>query len=328
MPQRFALRCLAALLVLAALVGPAAALNAQRPKIGWLKLQSRAHAPDELKAFIAGLAAQGQVQGKSFDLEERYADGDPSRLQPLVAELVAAGARVIVATSQPALDAAVQETQTIPIVARMSDNPVSVGMARSMEAPGGNVTGIFLSQEDMSPVRLEQLHRAVPRLTKVGALLTLDHADTAYWLMQARQAAERRGLELYIMNVHDKAELEATVELARRQGVDGLITFRGPLNAGFDALIADLANQHGMPGIFATRDTVVSGGFMSYGPNVLGVSYGLAQFVDRILKGEPPGTIAIGSPRVLELVINLKAARTLGVTVPPEIVAGANLVVQ
>jgi len=314
--------------LVAALAHPSSAQDAPGHKIGWLKVQSRAHAPEELKSLVDGLRAHGHIEGTTFVIEERYAEGDATQLQRLVSELVSLGVKVIVATSQPVLNAAHHVTKTVPIVARMSDNPVNLGLAQSFHSPGGNVTGIFAIQEDMAAVRLAQLQSAVPELRKVGALLTMDHWDTLYWLNQARQAAAQHGLEVYVMNVHEKGDLESVFEQARQHGVNGVLAFRSPVIESFDKDIAELSNRHGLPGIFEARDFVDSGAFMSYGPNAKGVFHGLAPFVDRILQGESPANLAIGKPQSFEPVINLKAAKALGLNVPALVLGRADLVLD
>ena len=167
------IRVLGALIALLALSDSCSSQTTARYKIGWLKVQTRMHAPEELKAFVESLRERGHIEGTTFEIEARYADGDSSQLRPLVDDLVRSGVDVILATSQPVLDAAYGATRTMPIVARMSDDPVRTGMARSLDSPAGNVTGIFSSFEEMSTTRITQLHRAVPDLRKVGLLLTL-----------------------------------------------------------------------------------------------------------------------------------------------------------
>ena len=322
------IRCLIAGSILFAFAHESAAQDAARHKVGWLKIQGSTHSPEELKSFVDGLRSHGHVVGKTFDIEERYADGDTTQLHRLVTELVGLNVKVIVATSQPVLNAVHRVTQTVPIVARMSDNPVNLGLAQSFQSPGGNVTGIFAMREDMASVRLAQLQSAVPELRKVGALLTMDHWDTRYWLNQAREMAAQKGLEIYVMNVHEKADLDTVFAQAREHGVNGVLAFRSPVVEVFDKHVAELSNRHQLPGIFEARDFVDSGGFMSYGPNVQGVFHSLAPFVDRILQGDHPGTLPIGKPSAFELVINAKAAKALGVTVPASVLANADLVIH
>jgi putative ABC transport system substrate-binding protein len=235
---------------------------------------------------------------------------------------------VIVATSQAELEAAYSVTRTVPIVARMSDDPVRTGMARTLFSPEGNVTGFFSHFEEMASVRLTQLNRAVPNLHKVGVLLTIHHGDSAFWLTQARGAADKLGLETYVMNVNKEGDLETVFAKARENGVGGILAFRSPIVASFDRRVIELSNSHQLPGIFDARDYVELGAFMSYGPNVQTTFRELAPYVARIMKGETPATLPIGQPRGFEMVLNLRTARLFGFTVPPSVVTSANLVME
>jgi putative ABC transport system substrate-binding protein len=299
-----------------------------RPKIGWLTLQARADALVRLKSFMEGLRERGQIEGTTFDIEIRSADGNERSLRPLAENLVRSGVKVIVATSQPALEAAYSVSQVIPIVARMSDDPVKTGMARSRYSPGGNVTGTFSLFEELVSVRLDQLQRAAPDLRKVGLLLTVGRGDTDYWLRKARQAAASKGLDVYIMNVNEESDLDAVFTKAHENSVDGILAFRSPVITSSQPRITELSNRYRIPGIFDSRDFVESGAFMSYGPNVQSVFRSLAGFVDRILRGEEPGNIPIGQPRVFELVINAKAAAKMGVAVPSPVLTSADLILE
>jgi putative ABC transport system substrate-binding protein len=321
-------RGLVTLIALLALTNPCSSQDHPRPKIGWLTLQTRTPAPGGLDSFVDGLRERDQIEGATFDIEIRYADGDVRKLRPLAEDLVRSGVKVIVATSQPALEAAYSVSRTIPIVARMSDDPAKTGMVRSRHSPGGNVTGTFSPFEELASVRLAQLQRAAPDLHKVGLLLTVDRGDTGYWLAKARQAAAVSGLDVYIMNVHAEADLDAVFAKAHENGVDGILAFRSPVITSAQRHIMELSNRYRIPGIFDTRDFVESGAFMSYGPNVQSVFRSLAGFVDKILRGDKPGTLPIAQPRVFELVINVRAAEKLGVTVPLSVLTSADLILQ
>jgi putative tryptophan/tyrosine transport system substrate-binding protein len=321
------IRGLVALVALLALTNQCNSQDS-RPKIGWLTLQPKTNASAELKSFVEGLRERDQTLGTTFNIEARYADGDVRLLRPLAEDLVRSGVKIIVATSQPALEAAYSVSQVIPIVARMSDDPVKTGMARSRYSPGGNVTGTFSLFEELASVRLTQLQRAAPDLRKVGLLLTVGHGDTGYWLNKARQTAASRGLDVYVMNVNQESDLDAVFAKAHENCIDGILAFRSPVITSAQQRITDLSNRYRIPGIFDSRDFVESGAFMSYGPNVRSVFRSLAGFVDRILRGEEPGNIPIGQPRVFELVINVKAAGKLGVAVPSPVLTSADLILE
>jgi putative ABC transport system substrate-binding protein len=299
-------------------------------RIGWLKTEAADHAPEDLKSFLTALHALGQREGKTFAIEARYANGNREALKGLADDLVQSGVAVIVATSQSALDAAYQSTHSVPIVARMTMNPMVNGIAASLGNPGGNVTGTFSVFEELVARRLELLQQAVPDLRKVGVLMTIDYADSDFWLTRTRVAVQQRGLELYIMNVHNEAEIDAAFDAASGHGANGLLVFRSPIiTAAYQRIIA-LANsdRYRLPGIFDARDFADSGGFMSFGPSVESEFGALAGLVDRVLKGAKPGTLAIEPPDAFELVINLKTAQLIGRQVPKAVQATADLVIE
>jgi putative ABC transport system substrate-binding protein len=304
------------------------AQDAKPQKIGWLEVQAEDHAPEKLKSFLSGLRSSRQIQGATFEIEARHANGDPSRLQALAEELTRIDAAVIVATSQPALEAAYKATRTIPIVARMTDNPVAAEMAKSLGKPGGNVTGMYSVFEELVSRRLQLLQAALPSLNKLGILLTIDHRDSAYWLAKAREEAAQRKHDIYIMNVHEKADLEAVFAQASEHGANGLLSFRSPTTALFDRQVAELSNRFRLPGIFDSRDYVDAGGFMSFGPNVEYEFQGLASLVDQILRGEKTADLSIEQAALFEIVINLKTAQALGIDVPSAARDNADLLIQ
>jgi ABC-type uncharacterized transport system substrate-binding protein len=210
----------------------------------------------------------------------------------------------------------------------MTMNPMVHGVAQTLANPGGNVTGTFSLFEELVGKRLELLHQAVPDLRDVGVLMTVDYADSDYWLTKTREAARQRGLNIYIMNVHDDAEIESTFAAASKHGVNGLIVFRSPtITASYRRIIA-LGDRYRLPGIFDTRNFADSGGFMSFGPSLFAEFRALAALVDRILKGEKPSALPIAHPDMFEFVINLKAAKLIGRQVPPAVRARADFVIE
>ncbi len=298
------------------------------PKIGWLKIQERSEQPGWLAAFLKELEALHQEKGRTFLIEERHADGNAARLGPLAEELVRAGVSVIVATSQPATDAARKVTQTIPIVGRMTDDPVETGTARSLARPGGNVTGVYSQLEEMSPKRLALLHQAAPSVRRIGALLTLDRGATRRWLSESESAARALGLDIHVMEVRAAADLERAFSSAAAAGIGGIIAFRNPtIVTGFRQVIA-LAERHRMASIFDAREFVDAGALMSYGPNLDTIFRRTAAYVDKILKGASPAELPIEQPTSLELVINLKTAKALGLSVPTAMLASADEVIE
>ncbi len=314
-----------------ALAGPAApawAEDVKPRKIGWLKIQDKNHTPGQLKAFLAGLRALGQVEGQSFVMETRFADGVRKRLPALAEELVQAGVTVILATSQPSIEAACHVTKTVPVVGRMNDDPVLRGIAKSLARPGGNFTGVYSLLEDMSGKRLELLRQALPSLHRVGGLLSLAHGNTRHWLADTKKAAQQLGLEIYVMDVGAANGLDSAFAQAAAHGVNSLLTFRNPMIVTNYRRVVELCNQYRLPGIYDAREFVDIGGFMSYGPNLDAIYGVLATHVNQILNGIKPGEIPIQQPTRFDMVINRKTAKALGITVPALLLARADVVIE
>jgi putative ABC transport system substrate-binding protein len=287
-------------------------------RIGYLKAGMKKQAPEEIKAFVDALHSLGQHEGKSFTIEARFAEGDVSKLRPLADELVKSEVAAIVATSQPALDAAFAATKSIPLVGRMTMNPMINGMAKTLGHPDANVSGVYSLFEELVDHRLALLKQAVPDLHKVGVLVTVNYADSAFWLSKVDAGLKKRNLERYVMNVHTDDDLDAAFADAAEHEVNGLIAIRSPLIVASSERIADLSNSYlyRMPGIFDSREFVDSGAFMSFGPSIATEFRALAGLVDKILNGEKPGDLAIEQPQAFELVLNMKTAQLIGLEVP------------
>ncbi len=321
---------LGATLVPAGTVRGAFAQSAPPRRIGWLKAGSKGQSPDEIKAFVDALEALGQQHGKSFAIEARFAEGDVARLGLLANELVQSDVAVIVATSQPALDAAFAATKSIPIVGRMTMNPMINGMAKTLGHPDANVAGIYSLFEELVDRRIELLHEAVPDLHKVGVLVTVNYADSAFWLSKVDASLKKRGLERYVMNVHTEADLDSAFADAAEADANGFIAIRSPLIVTSAERIGELSSSYlfRLPGIFDSREFVDSGCFMSFGPTVATEFQTLAGLTDKILKGARPGDLAIEQPEKFELVINMKAAQLIGLDVPHAVRATADAVIE
>lgn len=299
-------------------------------RIGWLKAGMKEQAPEEIKAFVDALRSLGEHEGKSFTIEARFAEGEISKLRPLADELVKSDVAVIVATSQPALDAAFAATKSIPIVGRMTMNPMINGMAKTLGHPEANVSGVYSLFEELVDRRLGLLREAVPDLKKVGVLITVDYADSAFWLSKVDGALKKRNLERYVMNVHTEDDIDAAFAGAAEHDVNGLIAIRSPLIVAASERIADLSNSYlyRLPGVFDSREFVDSGGFMSFGPSIATEFRALAGLVDKIFKGAKPGDLAIEQPQAFELVLNLKTAQLIGLEVPQAFRATADTVIE
>ena len=300
-------------------------------RIGWLKIQGAQHTPDQLQAFREGMKALGLVEGRDYVIEERYADGNGSRLEGLTGELLDAGVTIIVATSQPSIAAAARVTKTVPVIGRMVDDPVADDMAQSLARPGGNITGIYTLTEELNAKRLSLLKEAVPAVRRVGVLLRRDfpNAKTADHDWQVAQAAARQlDLGLIALNVRSADEITAAFAQASANTFDGIMTFRNPTVVTYLNQIAELCAKRRLPAVFDASEYVEAGGLMSYGPNIDAVYRQLATYVQKLLRGTPAGELPIEQPTTFELVINERTADAIGVTLPTELLARADKVIR
>ncbi|HEY1364974.1 MAG TPA: ABC transporter substrate-binding protein [Xanthobacteraceae bacterium] len=301
------------------------------PRIGWLKIQGRKHTPDQLEAFREAMKALGLVEGRDFVLEERYADGDESRLPSLAAELADSGVAIIVATSQPSIAAAWRVTKSVPVIGRMVDDPVVDGMAQSLARPGGNVTGIYTMTEEMNPKRLALLKEAVPQVQRVGVLMRQDFPRVSIarrdW-QNAELAAHQLEVELVALNVQTADDIRAAFDATSTQSIGGIMTFRNPTVVTYLDLIAGLSRKHRLPAVFDAREYVEAGGLMSYGPNIDEVYRQLAGFVAKLLHGTPLGELPIEQPTSFELVINKRTADDIGLSIPESLLIRVDKVIK
>jgi putative tryptophan/tyrosine transport system substrate-binding protein len=301
------------------------------PKIGWLKIQGQQHTPDQLEAFREGMKALGLVEGRDFVLEQRYANGHETRLPGLAGELIDSGVAIIVATSQPSIAAAWRLTKSVPVIGRMVDDPVVDGMARSLARPGGNVTGIYTMTEEMNPKRLALLKEAVPQIQRVGVLIRQDFPNVNIakrdW-QNAELAAHQLGVQLVALNVQTADDIRGAFDATSTQSIGGIITFRNPTVVTYLDLIAGLSRKHRLPAVFDAREYVEAGGLMSYGPNIDEVYRQLAGFVSKLLHGTPPDELPIEQPTSFELVINKHTADTIGIALPPTLLARTDELIE
>jgi putative ABC transport system substrate-binding protein len=273
----------------------------------------------------------GLVEERDYEIEERYADGDEARLPSLTTELLNAGVSIILATSQPSIIAAARVTRTVPVIGRMVDDPVADGMAQSMGRPGGNVTGIYTMTEELNPKRLSLLKEAVPSVRRVGVLLRHDFPDIATadhdWQV-TRAAALQLGLQLIGLDADSMSKIKAAFEQASASGVEGMMTFRNPTVVTYLEQIAGLCQKYHLPAVFDSSEYAEAGGLLSYGPDIDATYAQLATYVVKLIHGTPPGELPIEQPTKFELVINQHAASAIAVTLPPDLLATADRVIQ
>jgi putative ABC transport system substrate-binding protein len=293
-------------------------------RIGWLKIQGPRHTPGQLKALREGLRALGLIEGRNYVLEERYADGDGARLPGLTAELLDAGVNVIVATSQPSIVAAARVTKRVPVIGRMNDDPVVNGMARSLARPEGNITGVYALTEELNPKRLSYFREIAPSVHRVGVLLRDDWSNTKHDWQVLVAAARALGLEVVALDAHSAADLTQAFDRALAENIGGIMTFRNPTVVTHLKLIAELCLKRRLPAVFDSREYVEAGGLMSFGPNIDAIYRQLAMYVYKLLRGASPGELPIEQPTKFELVVNVHAARSIGIKLPEELMLRAD----
>jgi len=325
---------LIAVLTFGFLVAPLAA-EAQPPtkvyRLGWLRPDSPApsepYPPQE--AFRRRLREFGYVEGQNLVIESRYAEGREERLPELAAELVRLKVDVIVGPGTAAIVAAQHATRTIPIVMTGANDPDGQGLVASLAHPGGNTTGLSNLGVKLPGKRLELLKEAVPQITRIAVLG--NPADPAYApaLHTATVAAQALGLHLHGVDLRSAEELDTAFAAMTRAGVDALLVLGEPqLTDRLRGRIVDLAAQSRLPAMYDWRMYVDAGGLMSYGASLIDKYQRAAVYVDKILKGAKPADLPVEQPSKFELILNLKTAKVLGITMPPSLLLQADEVIQ
>jgi putative tryptophan/tyrosine transport system substrate-binding protein len=278
-------------------------------------------------AFFDALRESGWVEGKNIAFERRYADNRVERLPVLAAELVRLNVDVIVGIGTLAPLAAKQATSTIPIVMAAAGDPVGSGLVASLARPGGNVTGMSLMAPDLGGKRLELLIELLPRLARVAVLWNAANPYSALVFKETQVAGRTLGVEIQSLEVRSPDDLDRAFEAERRQHPDALVSVEDPFTGSYRKSIADFAIVEHLPSLYGLREDVVAGG-LSYGANIADLWRRSAGYVDKILKGAKPADLPVQQPTTFELVINLKTARALGLTVPPTLLARADEVIE
>ena len=269
------------------------------------------------------------MEGQNVAVEYRWAEGQYDRLPALAAELVGRAVDVIVSNGgEPVAVAAKTATSSIPIVSGFGGDPVEAGLVASLARPGGNLTGFTLLSAELTAKRLELLSELVPRVGTVALLVDPNYPPSERIIRDAQEAAGEKGVSLQIMRAHTETEIdEAFSALAPLRG-DALIVAASPsFGNRFDQLVT-LAARHAVPAIYEWREFAEAGGLISYGTSLTGMWRQLGVYAGRILKGAKPADLPVQQPATFELVINLKTAKTLGLTVPPSILARADEVIE
>ena len=288
--------------------------------------------PDLDDAFRKGLRELGWIEGKNIALDHRFGEEKGfERLKELAVELVQLKVDVIVARSTNDALAAKQATSTIPIVMASGGDPVAAGLINSLAHPGGNITGVTSLSPELNTKRLEILKDAVSKPTLVGVLFleATTGVGVRRQIKELDPAAEALKLKLvYLEAKQEPKGLENAFETAKRKGVAALLTLNQPSLFAVANRIVDLSSKHRLPAIYVSREFVDEGGLMSYGINYPDQYRRAAYFVDRILRGTKPADLPVEQPMKFEFIINLKAAKQIGLTIPPEVLARANKVIR
>jgi putative ABC transport system substrate-binding protein len=299
------------------------------PVIGFLHSGSLAGTRPEVSAFLAGTAQAGFADHSNLAVEYRWAEGRDEVLPYLATDLVRRNVAVIVAGGgDNSVTAAKRATASIPIVFVSGSDPVRSGFVASLDHPGGNVTGVSLADTELLAKRLEILHELAPQATSIAALVNPDNANLAVQLQYVNDEAARIGVPVQIINAYRDVDLEPTLDqIAQHRDAALLVANDGFLNSERDRLIA-LTTRYAIPAAFGNREFVEAGGLVSYGPSLVDAYRQAGIYAGRILKGEKPGDLPVANTVTFELVINSKTAKSLGLKIPPALLATTDGVIE
>jgi putative ABC transport system substrate-binding protein len=317
----------------AVLFAPCVSIEAQQPKkvprIGVLAAATPATVAHLIEAFKQGLREHGYVEGQNVVLELRFAEAKPEAFPVLAAELVRLKVDVILALTNPMIEAAKQATQTIPIVSPNSSDPVGSGFAASLARPGTNFTGLSTYSPELNGKRLELLKETVAKLARVAVLLSPNFPGGALDLKETEAAARPLRLRIQPLEVRDVSDIDRAFAAITKERADAVTMFPGrPVFFVNRKKIVGLAAKNRTPVMYALDEFVVAGGLMSYGPDRSVTYQRAATYVDKILKGATPGELPIEQPTKFEFIVNLKAAKQIGLTIPPNVLARADRVIR
>jgi len=323
---------LRSILFAGALLALAVTVEAQQPKkvprIGFLSAASSSAISARVEAFRQGLRELGYADGKNILIEWRFAEGKSDRLPSLAAELVRLKVDVIVAEAPTSTRSAKQATVTIPIVMMFDDDPVGSGFVASLARPGGNITGLSTLSPEISGKQLELLKEIVPKLSRVGVLGDVTRPGIPQALREINIAAAAFRVQVQYLEVRESNDIEIAFRAASKERVDAVLVLGSPVLTSQRKQVIELAVKSRLPAIYARQEPVEDGGLMSYGVSIADLSRRAATYVDEILKGAKPADLAVEQPKNFELIINLKAAKQIGLTIPSNVLARADRVIK
>ena len=295
-------------------------------RVGYVTLGSQPTQSGLWRSFLDAMRELNYVEGRNLVVRLAFAEGRPERLPSLIADLMEAKVDVIVTTSTQETMAAKRASTTIPIVMTVAPDPVEQGLVASLARPGGNVTGLTSMAPGTSQKLVELLREAVPLASRFVVVGTPGSSPEIRRELQA--AAQRIRVTLSFIELQSPDDFDSALARAKKDGASGIIAPLGALTYAHRAKLVQLALKHRLPGIYWVRDYVEAGGLMSYGANFADVGRRAAYFVDRILKGAKPGDLPVEQPTKFELVINMKTAKALGLTIPQSILIRADEIIQ
>src|SRR4249920_828770 len=301
----------------------------QMPLVGFLNSAS----PDTYRfnadSFREGLTKGGFVEGRNLRIEERWARSDYDALPALAAELVAMGVVAIAATGDVASARAAQRaSSTVPVVFTIGGDPVRFGLVKSLNRPGGHVTGILFNQNVLSSKRVELLREIAPNMSRIALLMNPTNPNVEIERMDAEAGARKFGLETVTLNARNAREIDAAFEQLLGANADGIITATDPIPLDRREQIIEFANRHKLPLMGFVRQFAAAGALLSYGPSISWMYRQAGEYVAQILKGASPAELTVLQPTQYELVINLMTAKALGLEVPPIVIATADEVIE
>ena len=315
--------------VLFALCLPAPAQQPTKiPRIGFLAAVSLSANSARFEAFRQGLRELGYVEGKNIVIEWRYAEGKPDRLPALAAELVHLKVDVIVTGGSTATRPAKEATNTIPIVMAQDSDPVGSGFVASLARPGGHITGLSTLAPEISGKQLELLKEIVPRLSRVTVLGNSTRPGNAQSLKETELAAGAFGVKLQYLDILGPKDIETAFRAASKGRADAVLVLTSSVATSQRPQITDLAVKNRLPAIYDRAEFVEDGGLMTYSVSSTDLFRRAATYVDKILKGAKPADLPVEQPKKFEFVINLKAAKQIGLTIPPNVLARADKVIR
>lgn len=314
---------------LAAPVAARARSTAKPRRIGWLGGPTREAAQPYIQPFLQGLKELGWIEGQTILIEWRFGGGQAERLPALAAELVRLGVELIVVPSTPTALAASNATKSIPLITVGGNDPVELGLVPSLARPGGNITGLTVTTSpEITGKQMELLKEAVPRAARIAVLWNPATKGNVAFLRAAEDAARRLAVELQTLEARGPADFDPAFRAMTVKRADALLLLGDVMFVTHAVRLAEQARKARLPAMYTLQPFVEAGGLLAYGPRITDNFHRAAFYVDRILKGAKPADLPIERPTTFELVVNLKAAKAIGLTMPPALLQRADEVIQ